>query len=210
MVMKGLEEMEKAIDNVLNIVAQVDALREDTLEKLKNGINVNTELISALGRLMNTVADILPGKIDSLEWKKLYEDMQINQLPADFCDCLEEWENEVYKWCEFQKESFRICNMCGHKVQYMVNPGHFKVQQKKHGFPWWNAVFESISMVNRTCPECQSMDRERMIALFLDMLKPEGNERLKVLQIAPSDAMDHWLREKEYIDYETTDLYLNN
>ena len=25
----------------------------------------------------------------------------------------------------------------------------------------------------------------------------------------PSHAMDHWLRKKEYIDYETTDLYMH-
>lgn len=54
------------------------------------------------------------------------------------------------------------------------------------------------------------MDRDRMISLFLDTLRPESGKRLKVLQIAPSKALGRYLMERDDIEYETTDLHMED
>ncbi len=107
-------------------------------------------------------------------------------------------------------DTYGVCNICKNVVKYRPNNTHFQAEQRKHGFAHWNAVFESISKKKRACPVCASMDRERMLSLLIDLLQPADDEKLNVLQIAPSFAMDKWLRSKDYMNYETTDLMMPN
>lgn len=44
-----------------------------------------------------------------------------------------------------------------------------------------------------------------MIA-FLQDIRPEGDEKIKMLHIAPSEVLEKWAKEQDYIDYESTDL----
>jgi len=46
--------------------------------------------------------------------------------------------------------------------------------------------------------------------LFLEKIKPEKNERLRLLNIEPSQTMERWIRlNASYFEYESTDLFMN-
>lgn len=130
--------------------------------------------------------------------------MKGSKLTTVFCELVMQWENEAFDYLN----RLPLCNICKVRAPYVPKTTYFGRNQKEKGFPYWNAVMESVSYKNCTCPKCQSMDRERMISLFLDMLSQAEGERLKVLQIAPSHALDYFLRTKENIDYDTTDLMM--
>ena len=53
---------------------------------------------------------------------------------ADFCDCLEEWENEVYKWCEFQKESFKTAICVIIRCNILLIPAIFRHSKRYMDF----------------------------------------------------------------------------
>ena len=197
-----------SLSEVLYIVKQLDALREHVLEQLGQGLEIEPNVFRIMAESMRGVADILNVKVNTPEWREFYRDLEQARITSDFGSYVLEWERIVLKWIEGEQMQGRMCNICNHRVIYQPKTEYYRAEQRKHHFPYSNMVFESIGRKKCTCPICQSMDRERMIALFLDMLKPEQGERLKVLQIAPSPALDKWLKAKEYIDYETTDLYM--
>lgn len=196
------------LSEILYIVNKLDALRERILEQSGQGMEIEPELCRIMAESMRGVADMLDAGINTPEWRRFYENLENARITSDFGSDVLEWERIVLKWIEEEQPQPRMCNICNHEVIYRPKTDYYRTEQQKHHFPYYNMVFESIGRKNCTCPICQSMDRERMIALFLDMLQPEEGERLKVLQIAPSHAIDLWLKEKEYIDYETTDLYM--
>ena len=62
-----------------------------------------------------------------------------------------------------------------------------------------------------SCPLCGSSDRDRMIIQYLKNIGiDESKEETKVLHIAPSIAIDNWIRINcPHISYETTDLFMD-
>lgn len=199
---------EDNMQDVIYIVEQIMELSEEINIKRHQGIQVDQEVYKTIADSMEVVDEMVNVHINSQEWKDFYADMRTHVPGSDFEEYLLEWRDEINDRCQSLKNRYKVCNMCNKKVIYEPASNYFQTKQKQHGFPYWNAVFESISRENRTCPECKAMDRERMIALFLDMLEPEAGEKLKVLQIAPSFAMNNWLKEKDYVTYETTDLFM--
>lgn len=196
------------LSELFYIVKQLDAFRERVIEQLGQESEIELDVFRVMAESMRGVADILNVEINTPEWRRFYQDLENGRITPDFESYVLEWERIVLKWIEAEQMQSRMCNICNHKVVYQPKTDYYRTEQRKNRFPYYNMVFESIGRKNCVCPVCQSMDRERMIALFLEMLKPEEGEKLKVLQIAPSHAMDKWLKDKEYIDYETTDLYM--
>ncbi len=197
------------MDEMIQAVTLVAELREEITEKIKQGRLPEQKLLDTIAGLLEEMASALQLKLKNKEWEKFYRNIRSGYIPIDLCERLQHWENEALQLIR-QDMDEGICNICKKRVKYMPVSECFREQQKKYGFPYWNAVFESLSRKHRTCPECLSMDRDRMISLFLDMLSAETGKRLKVLHIAPSKALERYLAERDDIEYETIDLYMQN
>lgn len=197
--------MEEKIQAVL-LIAE---LREQAAEKMRQGLLPDPQLLEVMAGLLETVAQAFRLRLNNSEWEQFYCHMHSGYIAADFFDRLQQWEEEVYQMIRQDMEE-GVCNICKKTVNYHSSSDYFCEQQKKHGFPYWNAVFESVSRRYRACPICQSLDRDRMISLFLDMLKPTEGKKLKVLHIAPSHALNRYLEQRDDIEYETTDLCMED
>lgn len=201
-----IEEFQNMINTAEHVVNQIDRLRIDI--KKKTNIKVEKNVLKAMGDSMVEIAKLLDMTSYYEEYNAFYSELQSGIYSSDICDKLMAWENDTKEWISKLSEAYGVCNICKKVVKYLPNHTHFQAEQRKHGFPYWNAVFESVSKKKRACPVCESMDRERMLSLMIDLLQPAEGEKLNVLQIAPSFAMDNWLKTKTYMNYETTDLMM--
>lgn len=205
-----IEEFQNIINTAEHVVNQIDRLRTDIYKKKNKNIKVEKNVLKAMGDSMVEIAQLLEMHSYYEEYNVFYSELQSGIYSSDICDKLMAWENDTREWISKLSEVHGVCNICKKVVKYLPNTTHFQAEQKKHGFPYWNAVFESVSKKKRMCPVCESMDRERMLSLMIDLLQPANDDKLNVLQIAPSFAMDNWLKTKTYMNYETTDLMLPN
>lgn len=100
------------------------------------------------------------------------------------------------------------CNACKSDVFFTPIPAGYEATRKQCGFLYWNADFQLESKENYGCPVCGAYDRDRLMIAFLEEVRAEGNERLKMLQVAPSPAIERYALGREDIAYESTDLML--
>lgn len=103
-------------------------------------------------------------------------------------------------------EKAKRCNVCNNEVFFMPIPAGYEDMRKRCGFPYWNADFQLESKENYNCPVCGASDRDRLMIAFLEEVKAESNEKLRMLQIAPSRPIERYALEREDIAYESTDL----
>lgn len=199
------EELEKLSGSAQHVVNQIDRLRKDALKK---GKKIPAQTLKIMAESMSAVAESVNMQTHQAEWSCLYQEMYQGKSVEKLLEKLLLWENDVLQWVDKVENTYGFCNLCKMRVIYEANTTDYRANQKEHAFPYWNGVFESIGREKRTCPVCESMDRERMLSLFIDMLMPAEGDTLKVLQIAPSKAMDNWLSEKSYMCYESTDLMM--
>ena len=104
----------------------------------------------------------------------------------------------------------RKCNCCGEKVYYRPISSYYTVLWEKYGIN--NRVLETINREEYTCPCCMSCDRDRLIIAFFERLELDRLIHTeKLLQIAPSAAIEHWIYANcPAVTYESTDLYMKN
>lgn len=204
------EEYQKIIDTANHVVKQIEKLRLDINKKQSNQINIEKNILKVMGDSMSDIIELIEMPINYDEYSELCLKLQNGVCVCDISNKVLAWENDVLDWMAKLDEMYGVCNICKNIVRYQPSNTYFQVEQKKHNFHYWDAVFESISKKKRTCPVCSSMDRERMLSLMLDLLQPTDDEKLNVLQIAPSFAMDNWIKGKGYMNYETTDLMMSN
>lgn len=110
---------------------------------------------------------------------------------------------------EYTKKHMFQCNICQNTVFFLPISPYYENMRRKHGFIYWDAEFQLESKENHTCPFCKATDRDRLLAAFLDMLKPENNELLRMLQIAPSPSVEYYALKRKDIIYESTDLFMS-
>lgn len=201
--MNSIRETVQDIPDIVKIVQQIGTLREYCQRILQQGKLPPQDVLDAMADSIEATTERLTEEF-VVKWKTYYTDVKASNLAPDFCESVMQWENEIFDYLN----RLPLCNICKVRAPYAPKTDYYRRKQRENGFPYWNAVMESISYQNCTCPKCQSMDRERMISLFLDMLSPAEGKRLKVLQIAPSHALDYFLKTKENIDYDTTDLMM--
>ncbi|SKB94836.1 Methyltransferase domain-containing protein [Lachnospiraceae bacterium] len=105
--------------------------------------------------------------------------------------------------------SLKRCACCQKRVIYRPLPSFYEENKKKYGGSL-DSRSETLNKKEYICPECLSADRDRMIVSFLlkDGL-PFAPYGTRVLQIAPSPAIDFWINYYcEQVSYESTDLYM--
>lgn len=100
------------------------------------------------------------------------------------------------------------CNVCGEDVFYVPMPIGYYTMRKRYGFIYKDADFQLESRERYGCPNCGAYDRDRLMIAFLEEVKAEGGEKLRMLQIAPSRAIERYALSREDICYESTDLMM--
>lgn len=157
-----------------------------------------------------------------------YEDVFLgDERPKDTEAFLDEWDRQkgwkgdaasvleraykcmdrMYHWMQ---RHIAVCNVCGQRVFFDGFPSAYDTLRKANGFPYVGGVFQLEHRDRYACPICFGADRDRLMIAFLENVRPEDGERLRMLHVAPSPALEKWARSKPYIDYESTDLMMED
>ena len=203
-----MNNIEKSLESISGLYEHIVQVGNAILNKMNQGISCQQE-IAVMAEAMSSLASIISGEINSDSWTQIYAEMKKGQVPDYFADRVAEWEDLVCEWMEQMEDSMGTCNMCGDRVFFELASGYIAEKQKECGYPYWNSVMENVGKRKCVCPSCKSLDRERMMALFLELLKPEDGQKMKVLHIAPSDAMSKWLHENSSFECDTIDLCMD-
>lgn len=200
--------------------------------------NSKMELVEQFQILKNVVSEICAGRILRIEKERrntlsevisnTYKIIKILDLPKNLLNRGKKLQNvladneerkvnvfeEVEKLFEDIEEACQakvcICNVCQNKVIFNPISDYYKKNRELYGFPYVDAKFQLESETNYRCPICGANDRDRLMITFLNCLNTEEGEKLKMLQIAPSDTIENWAKENSSILYESTDLFLKN
>lgn len=105
-------------------------------------------------------------------------------------------------------ERAKTCNVCHNNVFFLPMPASYEITRRRYGFPYWDARFQLESKENYSCPICGAYDRDRLMIAFLEEVRAEGSERLRMLQIAPSPTIERYALGRTDILYESTDLMM--
>lgn len=92
----------------------------------------------------------------------------------------------------------------------MPLPPGFERMRKKYGFIYLDADWQLESKENWRCPICKAYDRDRLMIAFLEELQADTGEKLRMLHIAPSLALEHYALGRDDILYESTDIEMKN
>jgi len=103
------------------------------------------------------------------------------------------------------------CNICGNKVyDYLPLPDHYQKNFVKYGFPYTQkGAFETIDTDHFFCPDCYSMDRERLYAWYLKK-NIVLTQNSSLLDFAPSASLSKWIKKNYSCRYVTADLFMEN
>ena len=111
-------------------------------------------------------------------------------------------DNMVLAWKEAEKAR-RICCCCGQQNFFLPLTKYYDYMQEYYGAVAWK--HETQNSEEAVCPACGSFDRERLIVLALQQ---EELKEKRILQIAPSGAIDRFIRSGENAGYDTCDLFM--
>jgi SAM-dependent methyltransferase len=193
-----LEQMIPMLDKIIVYFSTGNSLSEETVQVLMKSVQeINKYLEGCIFR-----KNILP---------KNYEDV-VKQL--------EEWGNEIWQKKMYEillemkanmvlamdtakQERFTCCS-CQQKNFFLPFTKYYEYMQKYYGATPWR--YETQNDEHMVCPVCGSFDRERLIILALS--KEELQEK-RVLQFAPSVALDNYLKNREIGLYESCDLFMD-
>lgn len=107
-----------------------------------------------------------------------------------------------------RKGKQKVCACCGNKVYYKPLSSYYDQMEKKYGTKKYSS--ETINTDEYQCPSCFASDRDRLIISFMKKLNlDKGTKKETLLQIAPSEAIEHWIhRECHSLVSHTTDLMM--
>jgi SAM-dependent methyltransferase len=101
----------------------------------------------------------------------------------------------------------RYCNICQNKFKgkYLPIDPYYIENFKESGYPYSFDDGETLNYNEYTCPFCQSSDRDRLYALYIDNYTI-NSATYKLLDIAPSNPLQKYLKQKSNIQYRCADL----
>jgi SAM-dependent methyltransferase len=99
-----------------------------------------------------------------------------------------------------------FCPVCGKKnVKFMPLPAYYRENALKYGYRYFGEG-ETISLDRYSCAACGASDRERLYALYLSRkCRDKFGAKLKMLHIAPEQALSACIRRWGVFDYHTAD-----
>jgi predicted SAM-dependent methyltransferase len=72
--------------------------------------------------------------------------------------------------------------------------------------------FETLNLLRYSCPECGSLDRNRLYSIYLQKRFSEMTSKglsYKLLDIAPDKNLSNWIKKHHAIQYRSMDLYMD-
>jgi len=174
------------------------------------------------------------GAVPEIELLEVYHQTMEQLVREGYCFEVEEWEelsstecDSVESLLEYLVKSYeritdhivgfehdmrhrKTCCCCNHRVHYLPLSPYFKQMSDRYGYIYNHLPSETINHEEYTCPACGCVDRDRLILMFLQMIAPENDEKLRLLNIAPSLTMERWILLKApHFEYESTDLFMD-
>lgn len=69
--------------------------------------------------------------------------------------------------------------------------------------------FETLNLFRYLCPKCTATDRDRLYALYIEKRLSANTQKLNMLDIAPTPALEQYLRSSPHFNYRSADLYID-
>lgn len=102
------------------------------------------------------------------------------------------------------------CPVCKQKTVYKTFPyEHFFNQFFEHGFVHSPFLFETLNLKEYSCAVCNSNDRDRIIASYLQN-ELTANKEYSLLDFAPSTPLQKFIKNYPNIVYRSADLFMEN
>lgn len=196
--------LEELISKTKKIPAESENLTE-ALKTLEDSISIFESMVSE--------KIIMPYKEYFASVKVFLENstnlsFRINnfELLKDTLGLLPQVISEIKK--DIEKRS-KKCACCGSTVVYSPLADYYSNMREKYGV-LKQPISETLNSEEYLCPTCGSSDRDRMIVSYLKKIGlNKASEDTKVLQIAPAQSIDYWIRKNcPQIKYDTTDLFM--
>ncbi|HVZ99782.1 MAG TPA: methyltransferase domain-containing protein [Caulobacterales bacterium] len=92
------------------------------------------------------------------------------------------------------------CPFCGHHIKA------FRAEGERHAVLFEQDVVGGGWREGCTCPLCGSVDRERLVCLFLRRHPELLEAPKKIMHVAPEAKLEEWLRALSGLDYLSADL----
>jgi SAM-dependent methyltransferase len=105
----------------------------------------------------------------------------------------------------------RFCNVCNTQFRGGFEPlsPKYEEQAKRTGYRYKFSDAETINYLEYSCPFCDSSDRDRLYALYLDRYLKAGVV-YNTLDIAPAPALKNLLKMDSRIRYRSADLLMDD
>lgn len=193
-----LNGMLPIVDKIMNFFSTDSILPEDTVKDLvKNAVEVAKYLENCIFRKeffsenYQKLICNLKEEGNSAKWQQDMKEMLLHMR-----------ENMVLAIQQAEKQRYTCC-CCKQRNFFLPFTKYYDYMQEYYGgIPWKHETQNSENMV---CPACGSFDRERLIVLALQR---EELKQKRILQIAPSNAIDNFLKSQENAGYDTCDLFM--
>lgn len=212
----------KTQKDCLNISGKINAImnqvQELNSEEKKLFIEQNVQTLISYARTTLQILQVFQMEkvLKKAEYISLlcseYEDKQVieekdgllfEQLIIDIREITE----KIMENHEFEQKT---CGCCGEKIYYLPISNYYEEQERQHHvIPH---IAETLNEMEYTCPVCGASDRDRLLISMLKKLEvQQGYNKESLLQIAPSQAITHWInRNCPSICYDTTDLFMDH
>jgi len=109
-----------------------------------------------------------------------------------------------------REQSLKRCCVCGEEGFFEPLSAYYSEMERKYGTIWHRP--ETLNKEEYLCPVCGATDRDRLMIEYLKRMElpfAARKEPIKVLQIAPSNAIENWIMERcPNVIYHSTDLYM--
>lgn len=107
-----------------------------------------------------------------------------------------------------------VCSVCGKKIDKFIPLDSYHYENAtKFGYKYFGQG-ETINLENYLCPICGATDRERLFSLFINnyvlnkKLSGFTPNKLSLLHIAPDKALSKILKNNEFFNYRSADLFM--
>lgn len=160
------------------------------------------EYLEITGEIVNILHNLNDGSIDNV-----FAGLNERTIFAgDSCANMKYILDRVKLYIVQYENEIGICNVCGKEVYYLPLPAYYEQQRLKYGGK--KTVPETLNCQKYICPECEAVDRDRMIIGYMQKsgVLQAGK---KVLQLAPAKSIDAYIRKYLQSDtYDTADLFM--
>ena len=196
-------------EKIVHIRDMVDRLYH-RLERFELSWNANIE--EALYSVVESLKDYT--EIYDLDqmWESIKQTMNVDDV-KNLADGLT-LVNKILKVCDtlllYIENNMFQCNVCKNDVFFLPDSSCDELMRKQSGFMYWNAKYQLQSKRNYKCPVCKSRDRDRLIIAFLEMVRAEKEETLRMLHVAPAPSVEDYALSRADIHYESMDLKMPN